>query len=70
MRTSTLCNLAALLLAATTFKWSQVRGGRTIGDLYRDAKAGRLRTSLYSKAASMGSLALIVLGMYLLLSGD
>ena len=70
MRTSTLVIFAAGLLAATTIKWSELRTRRTLGDIYREAKAGRLRISPYRLIAGPASLILIIVGMYLALSGD
>lgn len=70
MKTSTLVILAAGLLAATTFKWSELRTRRTVGDIYREAKAGRLRISLYRTIVSLATLILIIVGMYLAFSGD
>jgi hypothetical protein len=70
MRTSTLLIIAAGLLASTTFKWSELRPHQTLGELYREAKAGRLRTSTYRKIAGPASLALIIVGLYLAISGD
>lgn len=69
MKTSTLLILAAGLLAATTFKWSDPRLRQNLGDLYREAKAGRLRTSTYRKLAGFASLVLIIVGMCLAISG-
>jgi hypothetical protein len=62
--------IAATLLSATTFKWSQLRGQRTISDIYREAKAGRLRSSPYQKITALLSLVLVAVGMYLAFSGD
>jgi hypothetical protein len=62
--------MAAGLLSATNIKWSQLRGGRTINDIYREAKAGKLHSSPYQKVTSLLSLILIVVGMYLALSGN
>jgi hypothetical protein len=56
-------------MGSTTIKWSELRG-RTLGDIYRDAKAGRLRTSLYREVVGWVSLILTMFGMYLALSGD
>jgi hypothetical protein len=72
MRSSTLIIIAGGLLSATTFSWSELRsqGHRRISDIYRDAKAGRIRSSLYRKFASLASLILIIVGLYLAISGD
>jgi len=70
MRTSTLVVFAAGLLAATMVKWSELRTGRTLGDIYREAKAGRLRISPYRLIAGPTSLILVIGGIYLALSGD
>jgi hypothetical protein len=72
MRSSTLIIIAGGLLSATTFSWSELRsqGRRTISDIYRDAKAGRVRSSLYRKLATLASLVLTVVGLYLAISGD
>jgi len=50
--TGALVIIAAGLLAATTFKWSELRG-RSLGDIYREAKAARLRISPYRKIAGL-----------------
>ena len=70
MRSSTLIIIAAGLLSATTFKWSELKIRRTMTDIYREAKAGRLRTSPYRKVTGLASLILIIVGMYLAFSGD
>jgi hypothetical protein len=70
MRTSTLVILAGGLLAATTVKWSDPRLRRSLGDIYREAKAGRLRSSLYDKLVASASIILLIIGMYLALSGE
>jgi len=70
VRTSTLLIIAAGLLAATTFKWSELRLRQTLGEFYREAKAGRPRTSTYRKIAGFASLVLIIVGMYLAISGN
>ncbi len=70
MRTSTLVIVAAGLLAATTFKWSELKAGRTLGNIFSDAKKGRLRISPYRNIAGLVSLVLIVVGVYLALCGD
>jgi hypothetical protein len=70
VRTSTLIISAAGLLAATTIKWSELRTRRTLGDIYREAKAGRLRMSPYRAIAGPVSLVLMVVGVYLAISGD
>jgi hypothetical protein len=70
MRSSTLIIIAAGLLSATTFKWSKQRMRSSMSDLYREAKAGRLRTSPYRKVVSLVSWILIIVGMYLAFSGD
>jgi hypothetical protein len=69
MRTSTLVILAGGLLAATTVKWSDPNLRRTLGGIYREAKAGRLRSSLYDTLAGWASLILLIVGMYLAFSG-
>jgi hypothetical protein len=70
VRTSTLITSAGGLLAATAIKWSDLRTRRTLGDIYREAKAGRLRMSPYRAIAGPASLVLIVVGTYLAISGD
>ena len=70
MRTSTLVIFAAGLLAATAVNWSELQSRRTLGDIYREAKAGRLRISPYRLIAGPASLFLLIVGMYLALSGD
>jgi hypothetical protein len=70
MRLSTLIIIAAGLLSATTFKWSKQRMRRTMSDIYREAKAGRLRTSPYENMVGLASLILIIVGMYLAFTGD
>ena len=70
MRTSTLVILAGGLLAATTVKWSDPNLRRTLGGIYREAKAGRLRSSPYEKLAGWASILLVVIGIYLAFSGE
>ncbi len=70
MRTSVLLIIAATLLTSTTFRWSELRPQRTLSELYREAKAGRLHTSAYRKIASLASWILIIVALYLALSGD
>jgi hypothetical protein len=70
MRTSTLVILASGLLAATTVKWSDPNLRRTLGGIYREAKAGRLRSSLYDRLAGVASLILMILGVYLAFTGE
>jgi hypothetical protein len=72
MRSSTLIIIAGGLLSATAIDWSELQsqGQRRISDIYRDAKAGRIRSSLYRKLATLASLVLIVVGFYLAISGD
>jgi hypothetical protein len=47
-----------------------LRTRRTLGDIYREAKAGRLRMSPYRAIAGPVSLVLMVVGVYLAISGD
>jgi hypothetical protein len=70
VKTSTMITTAGGLLAATAINWSDLRTRRTLGDIYREAKAGRLRMSPYKAIAGPVSLLLIVLGTYLAISGD
>lgn len=72
MRTSSLIILAAVLLSATGTKWSEVwtRRNLTMGGLYREAKAGRLPSSPYKRFANFGALILLIVGIYIALSGD
>ncbi len=72
MRTSFLIIIASGLLAATGTKWSEVwaRRNLTVGGLYREAKAGRLRSSPYQRIANLGSLLLLIVGLFVALSGD
>lgn len=64
--------MAAVLLSATTSKWSELWTGtrRTLREIYREARTGKLRSSPYQKFATVASLSLIVIGIYLLISGD
>ena len=70
MKTSNLLILAAGLMAATTVRWAELRGRRTLGDIYREARTGRLRISAYRKVVTVASLILMLLGLYLAVSGD
>jgi hypothetical protein len=56
------------LLAATTLNWSTIWDRRPLRQLYRDARIGKLRNSLYAKIVVPVSLALIIAGMYLALT--
>jgi hypothetical protein len=69
MKLSTLLILLGGLLAATTVSWSHVwRLRQSFDQLYRDAKAGKLRSSRYARIVAFVSLALIIAGMYLALT--
>jgi len=68
MKLSTLLILLAGLLLATTQKWSQMWDRRTISQIYRDAKAGKQRSTLYARIIAPISLTLIVIGTYLALT--
>ena len=70
MRSSTLLMMAGGALSATAIKWSQLRGRRTLKDIHRDVKEGRLRISPYQHIVGVLSLMLILVGLYLALSGD
>lgn len=69
MKLSTLFMILGGLLAATTMKWPIItRDKRTISQIYQDAKAGKLRSSLYAKIVAPVSLLLIIIGTYLALT--
>jgi hypothetical protein len=69
MKLSTLLIALGGLLAATTVSWSQVwRLRQSFDQIYRDAKSGKLRSSLYAKIVAPLSLGLIIAGMYLALT--
>ena len=68
MKLSTLLIVLGGLLSATTLKWSQIRDRRTVAEIYRDAKAGKLRSTLYAKIIAPISFILIPAGMYLALT--
>jgi len=53
------------LLAATTLSWSQLWDRRSVKELFRDARVGKLHSSAYAKVAAPVSFALIVSGTYL-----
>jgi hypothetical protein len=65
MKLSTLLILVGGLLSATTLKWPQIWDRRTLSEIYRDAKAGKLRTTLYAKIVGRVSLIIIFVGIYL-----
>lgn len=56
------------LISATMIRPSEWKDRRSFSQIYQDAKAGRLRTSLYRKVATIASVGLIVVGMYLALT--
>jgi hypothetical protein len=68
MKLSTLLIVLAGLLSATTLKWSQIWNRRTLTEIYQDAKAGKLRSTLYAKIIAPISFILILVGMYLALT--
>ena len=68
MKLSTLLVTLGALLAATTFKWSETWDRRTLKQVYQDAKARRLRSTLYQRIATPVAAALIVVGIYLALT--
>jgi hypothetical protein len=68
MKLSTLLIVLGGLLSATTLKWSQIWDRRTVSEIYRDAKAGKLRSTLYAKIIAPISFILILVGMYLALT--
>jgi hypothetical protein len=68
MKLSTLLIALGGLLAATTLRWSQIRDRRTLNEIYQDAKAGKLRTTLYAKIITPVSLVLTIVGIYLALT--
>ncbi len=68
MKTSTLLISLGGILSATTLKWPWNWDRRTIAEIYRDSKAGKLQMSLYAKLISPISFALIIFGMYLALT--
>ena len=69
MKLSTLLVILGGLLAATTMKRPIItRDKRTIGRIYRVAKAGKLHSSLYARIAAPVSLLLIIIGTYLALT--
>ncbi|MGB6488423.1 MAG: hypothetical protein WBE91_16220 [Steroidobacteraceae bacterium] len=69
MKLSALLTILGGLLAATTRKWPIFTGDkRMVGQIYRDAKAGKQRASLYAKVVAPVSLMLIIIGMYLALT--
>lgn len=66
MKLSTLLITLGGLLAVTTRKWPIITWDkRTIRQIYQDAKAGKLRSSLYAKIVAPLSLLLIIIGTYL-----
>lgn len=68
MKLSTLLIILGGLLAATATKWPNILARRTISQIYQDAKARRLHSSLYAKIVAPVSLVLIIVGMYLALT--
>ncbi|HUA26420.1 MAG TPA: hypothetical protein VMA54_19990 [Steroidobacteraceae bacterium] len=69
MKLSTLLMLLALLLIATTRKWPFFkRDNRTIGQIYRDIKAGRQRSSLYARIVNPVALLLFIISIHLSLT--
>jgi hypothetical protein len=65
IKTSTLLICLGGLIAATTVRWGHLRDGRTMKQIYQDARDGKLRSSRYSKFMSWVAVALIVTGLYL-----
>lgn len=68
MKLSTLIIILGGLLSATTLKSSQIWDRRSLREIYHDAKAGRLRPTLYAKVVAPVSLTLIIVGTYLALT--
>jgi hypothetical protein len=58
------------LLAATTLSWSELWrwDRRSFKQLYQDARAGKLRSTLYAKIVTLVSAALTVAGIYFALT--
>lgn len=66
MKLSTLLLILGGLLLATTRKWPIITWDkRKISEIYRDAKGGKQRSSLYTKIVAPVSLLLIIIGTYL-----
>jgi hypothetical protein len=66
MKLSTVIIILGGLLLATTRKWPIITlDKRTIGQVYQDARAGKLRSSLYAKLVTPVSILLIIIGTYL-----
>ena len=66
MKLSTALNLVSLLLLLTTGNlFSFKNRKRTMGQIYQDAKAGKLRSSLYAKIIAPVAILLGILGSYL-----
>ena len=69
MKLSTLLMLLAPLLIATTRKWPFFKwDNRTIGQIYRDIKTGRQRSSLYARIVTPVALLLFIISIYLSLT--
>ena len=68
MKLSTLLIVLGGLLAATTLKRSQIGYRRTLSEIYQDAKAGKLRSTVYAKIMAPISVILILVGLYLALT--
>jgi hypothetical protein len=68
VKLSTLLIVLAGLLSLTTMRWSELRDRRTISQIYRDARAGKQRSSAYQRLVGWGSLLLLVVGVYLALT--
>jgi len=70
MRTSTFMIMGGGVLAAMTVKWADLRSKRTVGDVHRAARAGRIRSTMYSTITTMASLFFMVFGTYLAFAGE
>ena len=68
MKLSSLLIVLSGLLAATTMKWALLWDHRTIGQIYRDAKSGKSRSSTYARIVAPISIALMIAGIYLALT--
>ncbi len=66
MKLSTALNLISLLLLLSTgnvvFSW---KDKRTLGQIYQDAKTGKLRSSRYAKIITPVAILLGIIGTYL-----
>jgi hypothetical protein len=68
MELSQLLMLLGGLLCATAMKWNYLGARRTPGEIFRDARAGRLRVTLYAKIVTPVGLTLMIVGIYLQLT--